>query len=166
MPCGGSGLLPSPPSSRRLHPNYSLNKLLNGNLRLFGGSDRLLLRTLASSSDRRYLLQHWPRPGTKDAAKRDLVAAAAGAQGDAPGSLEPLRQAVLTAPVAERRPHRLVAHGDVRVDDYYWLRDDDRSDPRVLAHLQARRAPRGTGVRARSVGRSRGSQPCTSMLPQ
>ncbi|KAL6778529.1 hypothetical protein ACKKBF_B15125 [Auxenochlorella protothecoides x Auxenochlorella symbiontica] len=123
--------------ARRLHPNYSLNKLLNGNLRLFGGSDRLLLRTLASSSDRRYLLQHWPRPGTKDAAKRDLVAAAAGAQGDAPGSLEPLRQAVLTAPVAERRPHRLVAHGDVRVDDYYWLRDDDRSDPRVLAHLQA-----------------------------
>ncbi|HLH28131.1 MAG TPA: hypothetical protein VKW77_04400, partial [Acidimicrobiales bacterium] len=32
----------------------------------------------------------------------------------------------------------LVAHGDVRVDDWYWLRD--RDDPAVLAHLEAENA--------------------------
>jgi len=38
-------------------------------------------------------------------------------------------------PVAERRPVELRAHGDVRVDDWYWLRDKD--DPAVVAHLEA-----------------------------
>ena len=38
-------------------------------------------------------------------------------------------------PVAPRRPHRLEAHGDVRIDDYYWLRD--RDDPDVVAYLQS-----------------------------
>ncbi len=32
-------------------------------------------------------------------------------------------------------PHRLEQHGHVRVDDYYWL--NDRSNPEVLAYLQA-----------------------------
>lgn len=41
------------------------------------------------------------------------------------------------APVAERRPHTLEAHGLRWVDDYYWLRDDDREDPDVLAYLEA-----------------------------
>ena len=40
-------------------------------------------------------------------------------------------------PVAPRRRHELVAHGDVRVDDWYWLRSDERDDPEVLAHLEA-----------------------------
>lgn len=44
----------------------------------------------------------------------------------------------LPPPVAERRPHELVAHGDRRVDDWYWLRDKD--DPAVLAHLEAENA--------------------------
>ena len=39
------------------------------------------------------------------------------------------------APVAEKRPHELEAHGDVRIDDYYWLRE--RSNPEVLAYLEA-----------------------------
>lgn len=38
-------------------------------------------------------------------------------------------------PVAPRRSHRLEAHGDVRIDDYYWLRD--RDDPEVLAYLRS-----------------------------
>src|SRR3984957_16238946 len=38
-------------------------------------------------------------------------------------------------PPAPRRPTRLEAHGDVRVDDWYWLRD--RDDPAVIAHLEA-----------------------------
>ncbi len=38
-------------------------------------------------------------------------------------------------PVPERRPVELTAHGDVRVDDWYWLRDAD--DPAVIEHLRA-----------------------------
>jgi oligopeptidase B len=44
----------------------------------------------------------------------------------------------LRPPVAERRPVELVAHGDLRVDDWYWLRD--RDDPAVIAHLEAENA--------------------------
>lgn len=42
-----------------------------------------------------------------------------------------------SAPVAEKRPHRLIHHGVERVDNYYWLRDDSRSDPDVIAYLEA-----------------------------
>ncbi len=38
-------------------------------------------------------------------------------------------------PMAPRRPHEMVAHGRVRVDDWYWLAD--RDDPAVLAYLEA-----------------------------
>jgi len=38
-------------------------------------------------------------------------------------------------PVAPRRPAVLEAHGDRRVDDWFWLRD--RDDPEVLSHLRA-----------------------------
>jgi len=44
----------------------------------------------------------------------------------------------LVPPVAARRPTKLVAHGDERVDDYYWLRD--RDDPEVIAYLEAENA--------------------------
>ncbi|HLN15194.1 MAG TPA: S9 family peptidase [Acidimicrobiales bacterium] len=37
-----------------------------------------------------------------------------------------------------RRPTVLTAHGDRRVDDWYWLRD--RDDPVVIAHLRAENA--------------------------
>jgi oligopeptidase B len=40
-------------------------------------------------------------------------------------------------PLAEKRPVELTRHGDTRVDEYYWLRDDTRSDPEVLAYLEA-----------------------------
>lgn len=43
-------------------------------------------------------------------------------------------------PRAEKRPHELTLHGDTRVDEYYWLRDDDRTDPEVLAYLEAENA--------------------------
>ncbi|KAJ1260889.1 hypothetical protein BS78_10G266700 [Paspalum vaginatum] len=46
-------------------------------------------------------------------------------------------RAMAVPPVAKKVPHQLVEHGDVRVDNYYWLRDDSRSDPDVLAHLRA-----------------------------
>lgn len=44
------------------------------------------------------------------------------------------------APIAKAVPHRLEAHGQVRVDEYYWMRDDDRDDPEVLRYLEAENA--------------------------
>lgn len=41
-------------------------------------------------------------------------------------------------PQAERRPFDVVAHGDVRTDDWYWLRDKD--DPEVIEYLRAENA--------------------------
>uniref|UniRef100_A0A7N0UH58 Peptidase S9A N-terminal domain-containing protein n=1 Tax=Kalanchoe fedtschenkoi TaxID=63787 RepID=A0A7N0UH58_KALFE len=38
-------------------------------------------------------------------------------------------------PVANKIPHEMELFGDVRIDDYYWLRDDSRSDPEILAYL-------------------------------
>ncbi len=40
-----------------------------------------------------------------------------------------------TPPVAPRRPHVMTAHGDERVDEWYWLRD--RDDPDVIVYLEA-----------------------------
>src|SRR5204863_469404 len=41
-------------------------------------------------------------------------------------------------PRAARRPVRLEAHGDVRVDDWFWLRERDDAD--VQAYLEAENA--------------------------
>ena len=45
---------------------------------------------------------------------------------------------IASPPVAVRRPHRHEKHGDVRVDDYYWLRE--RDNPEVRAYLEAENA--------------------------
>ena len=45
-------------------------------------------------------------------------------------------------PVADMRPHTVASpHGD-RVDEYYWLRDDDseRKRPDIMRHLEAEKA--------------------------
>ena len=44
----------------------------------------------------------------------------------------------IAPPRAARRPHRHETHGDVRVDDYHWLRE--RDDPEVRAYLEAENA--------------------------
>ncbi|WP_417438733.1 S9 family peptidase [Idiomarina sp.] len=44
------------------------------------------------------------------------------------------------APVAEKVPHEMTIHGDTRIDNYYWMRDDERKDPKVLAYLEAENA--------------------------
>jgi len=41
-------------------------------------------------------------------------------------------------PSPERRPVELAAHGDLRIDDWYWLRDKD--DPAVIKHLNEENA--------------------------
>src|SRR5881628_296500 len=43
-----------------------------------------------------------------------------------------------TPPVADRRPHADTTLGEVRQDPYHWLRD--KTDPRVIAHLEAESA--------------------------
>src|SRR5690606_12392440 len=43
-------------------------------------------------------------------------------------------------PVAAARPHRVESPHGTREDPYYWLRDDTRSDPEVLAYLEAENA--------------------------
>lgn len=43
-------------------------------------------------------------------------------------------------PDAERRVHVVRAPGGERVDPYYWIRDDERKDPDVLALLEAENA--------------------------
>ncbi|WP_299536632.1 S9 family peptidase [Ulvibacterium sp.] len=44
----------------------------------------------------------------------------------------------ITAPVAKKIPKELVAHGEVRVDDYYWLNERDNKE--VIAHLEQENA--------------------------
>ena len=43
----------------------------------------------------------------------------------------------IDAPIAEKIPHTMTLHGETRVDDYYWMRDDERKDPKIIAHLNA-----------------------------
>ncbi|PZQ95099.1 MAG: oligopeptidase B [Aeromonas media] len=49
-------------------------------------------------------------------------------------------QPVIVPPVAAKHPHTLKKHGDTRVDNYYWLRDDERQKPEVLDYLKAENA--------------------------
>ena len=44
----------------------------------------------------------------------------------------------LAPPVAKIDPTELEKHGDVRIDNYYWLRE--REDPEVIAYLEAENA--------------------------
>lgn len=39
-------------------------------------------------------------------------------------------------PVAKKVEHVMEMFGDVRVDNYYWLRDDSRSNPDMLSYLR------------------------------
>ena len=48
-------------------------------------------------------------------------------------------QTLPTPPVAAKKPHLVKGPVD-RIDEYYWLRDDSRKDPQVLAYLNAENA--------------------------
>ena len=41
-------------------------------------------------------------------------------------------------PVADKRPVELALHGDIRIDDYFWL--NERDNPEVIAYLDAENA--------------------------
>ena len=48
---------------------------------------------------------------------------------------------VANAPDVAKKPHEVKApFGAVRNDDYYWLRDDERKNPEMLAYLNAENA--------------------------
>ncbi|KPA51898.1 protease 2 [Photobacterium leiognathi subsp. mandapamensis] len=46
----------------------------------------------------------------------------------------------LQAPIAKKIPHTMTIHDDTRIDNYYWMRDDNRADPEIIAHLNAENA--------------------------
>ncbi|MCF2859718.1 S9 family peptidase [Pseudoalteromonas sp. SMS1] len=46
----------------------------------------------------------------------------------------------LTPPVAKKVPYHMENHGHQRTDNYYWMRDDNRQDEEILAHLKAENA--------------------------
>jgi oligopeptidase B len=48
----------------------------------------------------------------------------------------------VTPPVAALRPHAVSSPYGVRNDPYYWLRDDERANPQMLAYLEAENAYR------------------------
>src|SRR5258708_616079 len=58
--------------------------------------------------------------------------------GAAASSMEWVNQATLGQPVAPEHPTVLEAHGDKRVDSYYWLRE--KQNPEVIAYLEAENA--------------------------
>jgi len=68
-----------------------------------------------------------------------LLAACAG---DAPARPEPesMPQPKPVPPVAATRPHVVESPHGNRVDEYYWLRDDERSSPDVIGYLEAENA--------------------------
>lgn len=43
-------------------------------------------------------------------------------------------------PVAAKKPFQVASPNGVRLDEYYWLRDDKRQDPEMLAYVQAENA--------------------------
>ena len=61
-----------------------------------------------------------------------LIAACSNQQSEVTSTM-----ADLTAPIAKKIPHKMVIHNHTRVDDYYWMRDDTRTNPEILAHLDA-----------------------------
>lgn len=42
----------------------------------------------------------------------------------------------LQPPMAQKIPKTLIEHGDQRIDNYFWLRDESRANPKVLRYLQ------------------------------
>ncbi|MDC3144782.1 S9 family peptidase [SAR86 cluster bacterium] len=39
-------------------------------------------------------------------------------------------------PVPKKIPKKLESHNDIRIDDYYWLRDDERKNKEIISYLE------------------------------
>lgn len=133
-------LQPSPPIS-------ALTRRAPPAARSLSKADAALAAALAADPGLAFVTAGWPPAGVKDAEKTALLAklrAVVAGETDA-ADLERARQSVLMAPVPDARPHELPCpHGEgvapTRVDPLYWLRNDARTDPDVLAHLAAENA--------------------------
>ncbi|KAA3463617.1 protease 2 [Gossypium australe] len=84
----------------------------------------LHLRLLLFSTSHRILAAH-----PKIYASRLLSTATMGSQSQPP-----------SPPLVEKVKHEMELFGDVRVDNYYWLRDDSRTNPKVISYLQQENA--------------------------
>lgn len=71
-----------------------------------------------------------------------------------------------TPPKATRHPHLLNTHGDARIDNYYWLRDDERSNPAVLDYLKAENAYTDAMLTPSRALRDRLYQEMVARIPQ
>jgi len=70
------------------------------------------------------------------------------------------------APVAAKHPHVMEIHGDTRTDNYYWLRDDERSDDAVLSYLKAENAYTEACMRGEEALRQRLFSEMVERIPQ
>ena len=43
----------------------------------------------------------------------------------------------VSKPSPKKVPFELTQHNDTRVDNYYWIRDDERNDPAVIEYLKS-----------------------------
>lgn len=69
-------------------------------------------------------------------------------------------------PNAKKIPHALTEHGDTRIDNYFWLRDDTRSQPEVLDYLH-KENDYGRGIMAtQQVLQDRLLEEMVSRIPQ
>ena len=69
-------------------------------------------------------------------------------------------------PKAAKHPKSLKKHGDTRVDNYYWLRDDERKNPEVLAYLEAENAYTAARLAPSAPLRARLYQEMVARIPQ
>lgn len=90
-------------------------------------------------------------PSTLQAAPDRLTAASAG----------------MMPPQADRRPFEVRApHGATRIDEYYWLRDDERADPQMLAYLHAENDYADAALASQASARDQLFQEMTGRLQQ
>ncbi|KAG1666918.1 hypothetical protein FOA52_005978 [Chlamydomonas sp. UWO 241] len=115
------------------------SRQLNGNAGWMTPKERKLAQALIASGNA-HVFRGWPKPGVKDAAKRAVLVAAASHLEAVPEAVQVERLRSLAPPVAPKKPHPMEAHSDMRTDDYYWLRDDDRKNADMLKHLAAENA--------------------------
>ena len=43
----------------------------------------------------------------------------------------------VSKPSPKKVPFELTQHNDRRIDNYYWIRDDERNDPEVIEYLES-----------------------------
>lgn len=73
---------------------------------------------------------------------------------------------MITPPKAQKRPYPITVHGDTRLDNYYWLRDDQREDAEVLDYLQAENAYTAAQLKPQQALRETLYQEMVARIPQ